>query len=71
MKPTTFNVGQTVISVCGYNWLLTKGKEYTVIKVEPECRSDNGSFTWPEYVTVIGDFGEPVTGHTYRFKAKD
>jgi hypothetical protein len=66
---TEFPVGQKVIATGSYNWLLTEGKEYTVTKFEPE---DPGpTFTWPAYVTVTGDSGKPVTGHTHRFRPKD
>lgn len=61
-----FFVGQKVIATGSYNWLLTKGKEYRVTKFEPE--SYMVCFTWPAYVTVVGDNGKPVTGHVHRFK---
>lgn len=61
-----FSIGQKVIATGSYNWLLTKGKEYIVTKFEPESYTD--IFTWPDYVTVIGDNGKPVTGHAHRFK---
>lgn len=66
MNNTIFNVGDIVIATSSYNWLLTEGKQYVVTKYEPEFRDE--TFTWPAYVTVIGDSGKPVTGHTYRFK---
>lgn len=66
-KKHVFEVGQTVVATGSYNWLLTEGKKYVVTKYEEECRTEN--FTWPAYVTVIGDSGEPVVGHTYRFRA--
>lgn len=62
-----FVEGQKVIATGSYNWLLTEGKEYTVTKYEPPCRNDGGAFYWPAYVTVTGDSGKPVTGHTHRF----
>lgn len=61
-------VGETVIATGGYSWHLTKGREYVVTKYEPEFRDTN--FTWPAYVTVIGDSGKPVTGHAHRFAPK-
>lgn len=64
-----FVVGQTVIATRSYGHSLTEGKTYVVTKFEPEFRDTN--FTWPAYVTVIGDFGKPVTGHSYRFKIKE
>lgn len=66
-KPT-FTVGQVVIATSSYNWLLTEGKRYTVVKYEPEVYEPEARFTWSAYVTVIGDSGKPVTGHTYRFR---
>ena len=64
-----FEVGQVVVATGNYSWLLTEGKQYTVTKYEPECPDHAIGFTWPAYVTVIGDSGKPVTGHTYRFRA--
>lgn len=61
-----FTVGQVVVATSSDNWLLTKGKQYAVVKYEPPFPDDN--FTWPAYITVIGDSGKPVTGHTYRFR---
>lgn len=66
-KKPVFKVGQLVVATGSYNWLLTEGKQYVVIKYEEECPTEN--FTWPAYVTVIGDSGKPVTGHTHRFRA--
>ena len=67
MAEPKFNVGQLVVATGSYNWLLTEGKQYVVIKYEPEYYDLN--FTLPAYVTVIGDSGKPVTGHTHRFRA--
>lgn len=64
-----FVEGQVVEATGGYNWLLTKGKRYVVLKYEPKVHHEN--FTWPAYVTVMGDHGKPVTGHTHRFRAVD
>lgn len=69
MSEQVFEVGQKVVATGSYNWLLTKGKQYEVIKYEPPFPEPNIGFTWPAYVTVIGDSGKPVTGHTYRFRA--
>jgi hypothetical protein len=63
----SFSVGQIVVATGSYNWLLTKGRRYTVTKFEEGFRGE--TFTWPAYVTVIGDSGKPVTGHAYRFRA--
>lgn len=66
MIEEVFEVGQCVIATCSYGYQLTKGKAYVVTKYEPPYH--DGPFTWPAYVTVIGDFGKPVTGHTHRFR---
>ena len=66
-KKPLFEVGQTVVATSGYNWLLTEGKKYVVTAYQPEVRDP--TFTWPVYVTVIGDSGKPVTGHAHRFRA--
>lgn len=68
MNEPIFTVGQKVIATCNYMHQLTEGKQYTVIDYIPSARDSNAAFTWPAYVTVIGDSGKPVTGHTYRFK---
>ena len=67
MAEPKFNVGQLVVATGSYTWLLTEGKQYVVINYEPEHYDPN--FTWPAYVTVIGDSGKPVTDHTHRFRA--
>lgn len=66
-KDPVFQVGQNVVATGGYNWHLTKGKQYKVIDYTAECVTE--TFTWPVYVTVIGDAGKPVTGHAHRFRA--
>lgn len=65
-KQPVFEVGETVVATGSYYCLLTEGKQYTVIKYEEEFR--DGAFTWPAYVTVVGDGGRSVTGHTHRFR---
>lgn len=65
-KNPTFEIGQRVIATGSYMHSLTEGKEYIVTGYQPEQRDTN--FTWPEYVTVTGDLGKPVTGHAYRFR---
>jgi hypothetical protein len=62
-----FTVGQRVRATGSYMWSLTEGKEYEVIGYTPP--SVHPHFTFPPYVTVMGDLDSPVTGHTYRFKA--
>lgn len=61
-----FTVGQRVQSTGSYMYSLTEGKEYIVVAYEDKLVTPN--FTFPPYVTVIGDHGRPVTGHTYRFR---
>jgi len=61
-----FHPGQEVVATGSYDYQLTAGKHYTVIKYEPPFPEHH--FTWPAYVTVIGDQGKPVVGHTYRFR---
>jgi hypothetical protein len=70
-KEPVFAVGQTVKATGPYSHQITEGKLYKVIDYAPACTDRSCGFTWPPYVTVIGDFGRPVTGHTYRFKAVD
>lgn len=67
MNERVFKVGQQVIATGGYNWLLTKGKQYEVVRYDDPVRHE--TFTWPAYVTVIGDDGKPVSGHAHRFRA--
>lgn len=67
MKAPPFEVGQVVVATGSYGWLLTEGKQYTVTRVDPEVR--DGHFTWPAYVSVIGDSGKTVSGHAHRFRA--
>lgn len=62
-----FTVGQRVQATCSYMYSLTEGKEYTVVGYAD--RLVTPTFTFPPYVTVIGDHGKPVTGHTNRFRA--
>jgi len=68
MQEQEFKAGDVVIATCDYMHQITEGKEYTVIKYEP--KEYTPTFTWPAYVTVIGNFGNPVTGHTHRFQLK-
>ena len=69
MSEVTFTVGQRVIAnpnAQNYGHQLTAGKEYIVTDFQPSVVDP--TFTWPAYVTVIGDFGTPVQSHTYRFR---
>lgn len=65
----TFKVGDKVIAtqaIGGYQYHLTPGKVYTVTNFQPQNVTPN--FTFPEYVSVIGNMGKEVTAHTYRFQ---
>ena len=61
-----FYEGQRVIATGSYGYLLTTGKEYEVVGVTPPLVLPY--FTFPEYVSVIGDDGNLVTGHSHRFQ---
>ncbi len=67
MKEPVFPVGQTVRATGPYNGWLTPGKLYTVTAYDPPGPTPTPC--WPAYVTVMGDDGKPVAGHTYRFEA--
>ena len=69
MKEPEFKVGDVVVATGSYMHQLTEGKEYTVVAYYPEVHDP--TFTWPPYVTVIGDFGKKVTGHTHRFRKQN
>ena len=68
---TVFTPGDVVIANTDYGYNVVKDKEYVVTKYEPPYPEPGTSFTWPAYVTVTGDHGKPVTGHTYRFRKKE
>ena len=61
-----FEVGQRVVTTGSYMWSLTEGEEYVVVEYRPSVCFP--SFTFPPYVTVMGDLGRLVTGHTHRFR---
>ena len=69
LSDTTFTPGDVVIATMNYGHNVTKDKEYTVTDFAPEAV--NGAFTWPAYVTVLGDDSRPATAHTYRFRKKE
>ncbi len=66
MKEPVFEVGERVIANESFSHQITKGKEYVVTEYAETVYDP--TFTWPAYVKVIGDFGTPVAGHTYRFR---
>ena len=59
-------VGQVVIAQGRPYPGLTEGKQYTVLRHAP--RDVGPTFTWPAYITVMGDQGRPVTAHCHRFR---
>ena len=68
MAERVFEVGEIVVATCSHAWQLTEGKQYVVIKYEPPYREPNIGFTWPAYVTGVGDRGKALSCHTYRFR---
>ena len=61
-----FEIGQEVIATGTYMHQISEGARYVVTDITP--RRVTPTFTFPEYVTVAGNFGTPVTCHTHRFK---
>jgi hypothetical protein len=65
-KPT-FEVGALVKCVYSHGYgALTEGRTYTVTEVEEPVR--HNYFTFPEYVSVIGDHGKTITAYPHRFR---
>lgn len=65
---STFTVGQEVRAVATRGlWRFTEGSVYTVVGVIP--RACTPTFTYPEYVIVLDDYGDRCWCHTYRFQA--
>lgn len=60
--------GDIVVCVASRGYYLTTGKEYTVKEYIPEKRMP--AFTWPPYVVVDDDSGNPVTCRDHRFRLK-
>jgi len=48
---------------------LTEGKEYEVMELTPRLLTEH--FTFPRYIGVNDDNGNPSTGHAYRFETLD
>lgn len=69
MANPVFEKGEKVRALCNYAYNITKGKTYEVVMYEPEfCDGRNSAwFTWPAYLTVIGDDGKAVGCHAHRF----
>ena len=70
MSEVYFETGETVICTGPRGVPLTMGKEHEVLDFSPEyMEPDNPAcYTWPAYVTVIGDDGKKHTVHADRFK---
>ena len=66
MKP-----GDIIICRGSYDYHLTQGKEYAVIKYEPAKMSNLPGFTWPAYVIVEDDMGKKVHCYASRFIPKE
>ena len=66
-----FLPGDLVIRRSGNDYAFTEGKQYTVLKYEPERYEASARFTWPAYVTVTNDNGRKVRAHARRFIPKE
>lgn len=62
----SFKKGQTVRALRSFPPFLVEGEHYTVVHVLPEY-SEDGMFTWPAIVTVVGEGGRKVAAHAHRF----
>lgn len=62
----SFKIGQTVRALRSLQPFLVEGEHYTVVHVLPEY-SDDGVFTWPAIITVVGKDGRKVAAHAHRF----
>ena len=59
------NEGDVVVCRDPSGYLLTEGKEYTLVEYSPRCAIDG--FVWPAYVTVVDDRNRQVMAHANRF----
>ena len=66
MTDPVFTEGQMVTPLYTSGYAITMGKEYTVLKYEPQFADVN--FTWPPYVHFVDDFGKKCVAHARRFK---
>ncbi len=66
MKEEVFTVGQRVVAISSFEWYLTEGREYRVVEYIPRLPLER--FTFPAYVTVVGDHGKNITVHAWRFR---
>lgn len=70
MNGPVFVVGQRVRCLSsGPYRCLTEGKEYTITYFEPAFWA--GTYQFPNYAGVIGDFGKQVESYSWRFVAID
>ena len=66
MTEPVFQVDQKITPLYTSDYAITMGKEYTVLKYEPQFADVN--FTWPPYVHFVDDFGKKCVAHARRFK---
>ena len=59
------NTGDLVVCRGSRGYHLTTGNRYTVVEYQPEVRDP--TFTWPAYVMVKDNYGDPVWCHAHRF----
>jgi hypothetical protein len=71
---TTYTPGQRVVCISsgGCWWVLTEGATYTVVNYEPPYTDKEArNYTWPAYLTVVGNEGKHVTAHAHRFRLEE
>ena len=66
MTDPVFTEGQMVTPLYTSGYAITMGKEYTVLKYEPQFA--DVTFIWPPYVHFVDDFGKKCAAHARRFK---
>ena len=65
-----FEVGEKIICTGSHGYALTAGKEYEVLEYDEKIEHYGIGFTWPAYVTVMGDDDKKAFCHARRFKHK-
>lgn len=61
--------GDTIVCRGSRGYMLTTGKEYTVVRYEAAGPAfPNDAFIWPAYVEVIDDEGKTAWCHANRFE---
>lgn len=65
--------GDTVICRNANGYYFTVGKEYEVLRYDPEYydKDTPAGFTWPAYVQVRDDEGNKAYAHAHRFVVKE